>query len=236
MCIRDSLTVVAAGVVIGFPVFSSLSMQSLPASHGGVVLGILPLATAAVSRIVSDERPSIGFWLIAGVGSVLVVSYSLFQGGGTFPAGDLSLFAATISAAFGYAVGGKLSKQLGGWQVICWALVISLPFTLIPALAFTPSDLHSLNWSVVLSFAYLALISQLVGFFIWYKAMAIGGVARVSQVQLLQPFITLIASAWLLFETVEYHTYLFAVAIVVLVTIGKRMPIYSKHQPNQHSG
>lgn len=227
------LLVVALGVVIGFPVLSAWAMQSLPASHGGVVLGILPLATAAASRVVSDERPSLGFWIIALIGSALVISYSLLQGGGTFLFGDLALFAAVISAAFGYAVGGKLSKELGGWQVICWALVIVLPITLIPAVYYAPSDISSLEPSTLLGFLYLTLASQLFGFFIWYNAMAIGGVARVSQVQLLQPFITLLASVWVLSEVIDQQSYFFAAAVVLLVAISKRMPIYSKHNTTQ---
>lgn len=223
------LLIVAAGVVIGFPVLSAWSMQSLPASHGGVVLGILPLATAAASRLASDERPSLGFWLVSCAGSALVTIYSLLQGGGTFFVGDLALFAAVLSAAFGYTVGAKLSKELGGWQVICWALVIVFPIIIIPTLYYAPSDFSSIKASTVLGFLYLSLASQLFGFFIWYEAMAIGGVARVSQIQLLQPFITLVASAWALSETIELQTYFFAIIVVALVAIGKSMPIYSKH-------
>jgi drug/metabolite transporter (DMT)-like permease len=222
------LVVVALGVVIGFPVLSAVAMQSLPASHGGVVLGILPLATAAASRVVSDERPSLGFWLVGITGSVLVAAYSLIQGDGHFLIGDIALLAAVVSAAFGYAIGGKLSVELGGWQVICWALVISFPVIIIPALYYAPSEFGHLPASAILGFLYLSLASQLFGFFIWYKAMAIGGVTRVSQTQLLQPFITLLASSWALSEAIEQRSYVFAIAVVAIVAIGKRMPIYSK--------
>lgn len=225
------LFVVALGVVIGFPVLSAVAMQSLPASHGGVVLGVLPLATAAASWVVSDERPSIGFWVIGSLGSMLVIAYSLLQGGGRFLLGDLALFLAVVSAAFGYAIGGKLSKELGGWQVICWALIIALPITLIPAIYYAPTDFDQLEFSTLAGFLYLSLASQLFGFFIWYKAMAIGGVARVSQVQLLQPFITIMASAWVLSEAIDGHTYIFVIAVVAIVAIGKRMPIYSTRSP-----
>jgi len=225
------LFVVALGVVIGFPVLSAVAMQSLPAWHGGVVLGVLPLATAAASWVVSDERPSIGFWVIGSLGSMLVIAYSLLQGGGRFLLGDLALFLAVVSAAFGYAIGGKLSKELGGWQVICWALIIALPITLIPAIYYAPTDFDQLEFSTLAGFLYLSLASQLFGFFIWYKAMAIGGVARVSQVQLLQPFITIMASAWVLSEAIDGHTYIFVIAVVAIVAIGKRMPIYSTKSP-----
>jgi drug/metabolite transporter (DMT)-like permease len=223
------LLIVALGVVIGFPVLSAWAMQSLPASHGGVVLGVLPLATAAASRLVSDERPSLGFWLVGIAGSVLVIIYSLLQGGGVFLLGDLTLFGAVISAAFGYAVGGKLSKEIGGWQVICWALVIIFPVIILPTLYYVPDQIHTLGAPVILGFLYLTLISQLFGFIIWYKAMAIGGVARVSQIQLIQPFVTLLASAWILAETVDLQSYIFAAVIITVVAVGKRMPIYSKN-------
>lgn len=223
------LLVVALGVVIGFPVLSAWAMQSLPASHGGVVLAILPLATAAASRLVSDERPSIGFWLVGLVGSALVIIYSLLQGGGIFLLGDLALFGAIISAAFGYAVGGKLAKEIGGWQVICWALVIVFPVIILPTLYYAPDQIHTLGAPVILGFLYLTLVSQLFGFFIWYKAMAIGGVARVSQIQLIQPFVTLLVSAWVLAESVGHQSYIFAAVVVAIVAVGKQMPVYSEH-------
>ncbi len=224
-----TLVLIALGVVIGFPLLSAWAMQSLPASHGGVVLGILPLATAAASRLVSDERPSLGFWLLSITGSALVVTYSLLQGGGQVSLGDIALLGSVISAAFGYALGGKLAKELGGWQVICWALVFSFPFIIIPALASWPDKISYLPASVLLAFLYLSLFSQLFGFFIWYKAMAIGGVARVSQAQLLQPFITIVASAILVSEHIELQTIVFATVVVVLVAISKRMQIHHEN-------
>ena len=224
------ISLVALGVVIGFPVCSAWAMQSLPASHGGVVLGVLPLATAAASRLVSDERPSFSFWMVGTTGSALVVGYSLLQGGGAILIGDLALFLAVLSASFGYAIGGKLSKEMAGWQVISWALVIAFPVTLIPTIHFAPDDLTQIDEATIIGFLYLALVSQLFGFFIWYKALAIGGIARVSQAQLLQPFVTLLVSAWVLSETVSAITYLFIIAVVAIVAIGKKMPIYSKSQ------
>ena len=223
------LLIVALGVVIGFPVLTAWAMQSLHASHGGVVLGILPLATAAASRLVSDERPSLGFWLVGIVGSVMVISYALLQGGGAFLLADFALFAAVISAALGYAVGGKLAKEMAGWQVICWALVIVFPIIIVPTLYYLPSEIHTLSAPVIVGFLYLALVSQLFGFFIWYRALAIGGVARVSQIQLIQPFVTIMVSAWALSEAIDLQTIFFAGTVVAIVAAGKRMPIYSKH-------
>lgn len=223
-----SLIIVALGVVVGFPLLSAWAMQSLPASHGGVVLGILPLATAAAGRLVSDERPSLRFWLLGVLGSICVVAYSLIEGGGHAALGDLALLGAIISAAFGYAIGGKLARIMGGWRVICWALVISLPFIIMPTINSLPESPWSLQMPVILAFLYLALMSQFLGFFIWYKAMALGGIARVSQTQLLQPFVTIMASSLLLSESISTRTLVFTLAVAMIVALGKRMPIHSK--------
>ena len=223
------LIAVASGVVIGFPIFSAWAMQTVPASHGGVVLGVLPLATAVTAAVISNEKPSVGFWICGLAGSAIVILYALVEGFGSFQFGDLLLIGAIVSAAMGYALGGKLSKELGGWQVICWALVISFPFIVIPAwLQFPQINLDSLPLSVLLSFLYLALVSQLFGFFLWNKGLALGGISRVSQTQLLQPFITLVASAYLINETVDLQTIVFAVLVIVTVGIGKKMPVYER--------
>jgi drug/metabolite transporter (DMT)-like permease len=211
------LALVALGVVLGFPVLSAAAMQTLPAAHGGVVLGVLPLATAAIAVLFTDERPSIGFWLVGILGSLCVIVYSLSEGAGNLQFGDLLLFAAIICAAVGYAIGGNLAKQMGGWQVICWALVVALPFIALPAYIYAPTAFYG--------FLYLALISQLFGFFFWYAGLAIGGVSRVSQTQLLQPFVTIAASAYLLDELVEVRTFGFALAVMMIVAISKNMPV-----------
>ena len=221
------LSVVALGVVLGFPVLTAWAMETVPASHGGVVLGVLPLATAAAAVIVSKEKPSVGFWIFSLIGSIVVVTYSLLQGFGSFQLGDLLLVGAIISAGLGYALGGKLSKELGGWQVICWALVISFPFIIFPAWMQAPEeDFSNLPLNVLLSFLYLALVSQLFGFFLWNKGLALGGIARVSQTQLIQPFVTLLTSAFLINETVNLQTIIFAVLVVSIVAIGKKMPVH----------
>mgnify|MGYP003299224038 FL=1 len=223
------LSVVALGVVLGFPVLTAWAMETVPASHGGVVLGVLPLATAVAAVIVSREKPSAGFWIFSLIGSIVVVTYSLLQGFGSFQLGDLLLIGAILSAGLGYALGGKLSKELGGWQVICWALVISFPFIIFPAWMQAPEENFSnLPLNVLLSFLYLALVSQLFGFFLWNKGLALGGIARVSQTQLMQPFVTLLASAYLINETVSLQTILFAVLVVCIVAIGKKMPVYQR--------
>lgn len=219
------LGIVALGVVVGFPVLSAWAMQTVPAAHGGVVLGLLPLATAVAGVLISKEHPSFGFWLSGVVGSALVVTYAWLQGVGGFQLGDLALLGATVAAAIGYAVGGQLARELGGWQVICWALVVSFPFILIPALMQAPEAGWALPVNVWLSFMYLALVSQLAGFFFWNKGLALGGVARVSQTQLLQPFITIIASVMLIHETLDATTIIFALLVVGTVAINRKMPI-----------
>lgn len=223
------LSVVALGVVVGFPVLTAWAMETVPASHGGVVLGVLPLATATAAVMVSREKPSAGFWIFSLLGSIVVVTYSLLQGFGSFQLGDLFLIGAILSAGLGYALGGKLSKELGGWQVICWALVISFPFIIFPAWMQAPEkNFSNLPLNVLLSFLYLALVSQLFGFFLWNKGLALGGIARVSQTQLIQPFVTLLASVFLINETVSLQTILFAVLVVCIVAIGKKMPVYER--------
>ena len=219
------ISVVAIGVVVGFPVFSSIAMVYVPASHGGVIAGVLPLLTAIVGFLIGQERPSIGFWIVSAFGSGLVVLYALFQGAGQFHMGDFALLFAVVSAAVGYAVGGKLSKELGGWQVICWALLVAFPFIIIPVFIYSPDSLSNIPVSIYSSFIYLVLVSQLFAFFVWYKGLAMAGIARVSQTQLLQPFVTLFASALLLNEVIDSVMIIFSILIVMTVWLGKKMPI-----------
>ena len=223
------LAVVALGVVIGFPVLTSWAMQTVPASHGGVVLGVLPMATAIVGVVISNERPSVGFWITAIVGSVIVLIYSFLTGVNSIQIGDIALLGAVVSAAIGYAIGGELSKQIGGWQVICWALVISLPVIIFPAFERLPETVHDIPFNIWLGFIYLALVSQLFGFFFWNKGLSLGGVARVSQTQLLQPFITIVASSVLLNESLDIMTIGFATLIISTVAISKKMKIRIKN-------
>lgn len=222
------LFIVALGVVVGFPILSSWAMLYVPASHGGVVLGILPLATAIVGAVIGDERPSIYFWVVSVVGAGLVVSYALIQGSGGIHIADVALLGAVFSAAIGYAVGANLSKELGGWQVICWALVVALPFILIPTIQYAPISFSDIPFNGYISFLYLAIISQLFAFFAWYKGLALGGIARVSQIQLLQPFITLLVSALFLNEIIEIETVAFLLLVVCSVWLGKKIPIMKK--------
>ncbi len=216
-----SLAVVAAGVVVGFPTLTALAMRQVDASHGGIMLGILPLGTAVAGVIFSHERPSRRFWLMALLGSALVVSFSLLKGGGSFQPGDLALLSAVVSASIGYAVGARLAASLGGLGVISWALVFSAPFLVIPTIVYAPSTLD-LPLSAWAGFAYVSIVSQYIGFLPWYRGLALGGIARVGQTQLLQPFFTLIAAALLLGETIDATTVIFALLVFLIVASGKR--------------
>jgi len=233
-----SLVWVSAGVVIGFPLFTSLAMHSAAATHGGVVLGILPIATALVGSLCNQERPSAAFWMTALVGCALVVAFAL-SGVGALAIADVYLFFAVLCAAVGYAVGGKLSAQLPAWQVISWALALALPVALILAAwvdwpALTPAALATNAWSVWWSVAYLGLVSQFGGFLLWYRALALDGVARTSQLQLLQPFFTLMGAAVLLGEVVDGRTALFALLILLTVSLSRRAPIDTRGSKEDH--
>jgi len=219
------LLITALGVVVGFPLFSSIAMHYVPAAHGAVVVGLLPLATALFGALRFGERPSPGFWIAALIGSVIVIAFALRQGGGSFHPADFALFAAVFAAAMGYAEGGRLSQSMGGQQVICWALVLSLP-VLLPVTIwlgwYYGVDASPQAWG---AFAYVSLFSMFIGFFFWYKGLALGGIARVGQVQLLQPFMTLVGAAVIVGEPLDASNLLFATAVIVVVAIGKRMSI-----------
>ncbi len=219
------LTAVALGVVFGFPLFSTIAMNIVPSSHGAVILGILPLATTIASVWRFKEKPSLGFWLVAIAGTALVLTYALLKSSGAFTLADGLLIAACACAALGYAEGGNLSTAMPPKQVISWALVISLPINLIAAyLEYLPSyqNATGLSW---LCFAYLGVFSMYVGFFFWYQGLSLGGISRVSQVQLIQPFSTLVFSSLLLHEGLTLTNVVFAGLVVMTVVIGRKMPI-----------
>jgi drug/metabolite transporter (DMT)-like permease len=219
------LGVAAVFVIVGFPGFTGFAMRLVPASHGGVVLGILPLVVALFGAIAARERPSFGFWLSALAGAALVIGFSLRDGEGGFGLGDVLLLGAVLSAASGYTVLAGLTKSRPGWEVISWTVVISLPVTLPFAFLTAPSDLFAVplpHWG---AFIYLGLMSQYVGFFFWNTGLAMGGQARVSQTQLLQTFVTLAFAAWVNGEQVDLLTWIFAVAVVGVVLIGRRTRI-----------
>jgi drug/metabolite transporter (DMT)-like permease len=222
------LAVVALGCVLGFPLLSSLAMRSVPASHGAVLAGLLPLATALYAALRGYERPSKGFWLVALLGTSLVLVFALDQGGGTLQRADLLMFGAIVAAAAGYAEGGRLARRLGGQEVICWALVLAaIPAALL--LLVLPGDrlgrLATAGPASWLAFGYVTMFSMFIGFFFWYRGLALGGVAKVGQVQLLQPFLSLAGAALLLGETLTLANAGFALAVIATVALGRHMQV-----------
>ena len=216
------LAITALGVVFGFPLLTALAMREVDATHGGVVLAILPLTTAAFGAWLGRERPSPAFWLLAALGAACVAAFAILKGAGTVTAGDLYLAGAALAGGLGYAMGGTLAREMPGLDVIAWALVLSVP-ALIPIGAWLwPRVDWTAGTEPWLAFAYVAVGSQFLGFYFWYGGLALGGIARVSQLQLLQTFLTLGLAAALLGEKLDGQALAFAAATVALVWFGRR--------------
>ena len=216
--------IVVAGVVIGFPILSALAMRDAPASYGAVITGLLPLATAMFGAWRAGERPSLQFWIWAVAGSGLVVTYALVTGAGTLRLVDLALVGAVAAAGLGYAEGAVLARTFGAWQVICWSLVLSVPVLLPITLQHLP-PIAGITSGAIGGFLYVSLFSMFLGFFAWYQGLMLGGIARVGQLQLFQPFLTIGASALLLGEKLSINTLGFAVGVICCVALGKKTPI-----------
>jgi drug/metabolite transporter (DMT)-like permease len=216
------LAVMAVCVVYGFPLFVALAMTTLPSAHGGIVLGVLPLVTAMVGALRFRERPSLLFWLTATLGSALVVVYAVLNGGGSLVSEDGLLFLAVLSAAIGYCEGGKLSEEMSSVEVISWALVLTLPINVGLTLLYWNFEVQALSTSTLVAFLYVGLVSMYIGFFFWYRGIALGGIARVGQVQLLQPFFTLIGAYFLLQEPITAMNIGFALCVLAVVVLGKK--------------
>ena len=217
-----SLLIVAAGVILGFPLLSAWAMQQLPAAHGAVVTGLIPLATAIIATVRMGERPSLKFWIASIVGSTTIVLFAIASGAGRIQPADVALLGAVVAAAFGYAEGGQLARILGGWQVICWALVLAAPILVFPvAIAALQHGLVA-SPTAWLGFAYVSIISQFLAFFAWYHGMGIAGIARVSQLQLLQPFLTILFSVLLLGETITPLMLGAACIVITSVALSKQ--------------
>jgi drug/metabolite transporter (DMT)-like permease len=223
-----ALAMVATGCVIGFPWLTSIAMRSLPAAHGAVLVGILPLATAVFAALLGGEKPSAGFWSMALLGSALVAGFALGQSGGSLHLADLAIFLAVVLAAMGYAAGGRLAQTLGGQQTICWALLLAA-VPLLPVVGWLTwhdaARIARASAAAWTGFAYVSVCSMFIGFFFWYRGMALGGVARVGQVQLVQPFLTLLGAAVVLGEALEWPTVIFAIAVIVVVGTGRKMQV-----------
>ena len=216
------LVVAMLCVAVLFPLLMSMGMQRVDASHGGVVLGVLPIATALVAVAITHERPRPLFWIASLAGAALVIAFSLREGGGAFSVGDLLLFAAVAVSAIGYAFSGRLAAHMPGWEVISWVLVIGLPLSIPAAVLTLPHDAGQIAVKSWLGLLYVALFSQWIGFFAWNAGLAMGGIARVSQVQLLQPFVTFTLAAFFNGETITLQILLFAAAVVVTVAVSTR--------------
>jgi drug/metabolite transporter (DMT)-like permease len=215
-----TLAASAVGTVVGFPLFLSLALRHVDAMHAAVVTGVLPLATAVAAALAFRQRPSTAFWASAVAGCALVLGYAAWQGSGRLTAADGLLLAAVASAALGYVAGARAGAELPAPQVISWVLVGSLPLTLPVALWLWPdAPVRASAWG---GFAYAAVFSMWLGFFAWYRGLALGGVVRVSQVQLLQPFLALIAAALLLGERLDPVTIGFTLAVLGVVFMGQR--------------
>lgn len=216
------LTVVAAGVVIGFPLLTALALQSITAARSIVFIGLLPLSTAIFGVIRGGERPKPAFWIFSLLGAATIAGFALSQDAGGSSRGDLLMLAAIAACGLGYAEGAALSRRLGGWQVISWALVLSLPVMAGLALVTWPTTLAGVSPSGWIGLGYVAVFSMLVGFVFWYRGLALGGIAGVGQLQLLQPFFGLLLAALFLHEPVGWPMIVCALIVVLCVSGAKR--------------
>ncbi len=219
------LFVVAAGAVFAYPIFSALALESSSAGHATVISALMPLMTAIFGALLSRQYPRIGFWLCAVASAVAVLCYQfLQQNGHQLSAADGWMFAACFCCAIAYAKGAMLAKFVGSWQVICWALVCSLPVMLVISVAELQSiDVASISIKAWAGVAYLSLFSMFFGFFAWYHALALGGVSQISQLQQLSPFLSLGIAAILLGEQVSLLQWLVAALVVALILLGRKL-------------
>jgi drug/metabolite transporter (DMT)-like permease len=221
-----ALAFCAAGTVVGFPLFLALALRQVDAMHAAVVTGVLPLGTAIAAALYFRQRPSNAFWLCAVLGCALVLGFAMHQGGGRWLVADGFLLLSVACASIGYVAGARISSQVPAEQVICWVLVASLPLT-APAMWATWPNLaaNPVRWTAWGGFAYVTVFSMWLGFFAWYRGLALGGTVRVSQVQLVQPFLALLFAVPVLGEHLDFTTVLFSLAVIATVFIGKKMPV-----------
>ena len=220
-----SLALVSGGVVVGFPLFSALALQYVTSAHAIVFVGLLPLSTAIFAVLRGDSNPSWRFWMFSLAGSAAVALFALAkdQSGGEFSLyGNVMMLLSVIVCGYGYAEGARLSRTIGGWQVICWALVLALPVMLVLVIALRPDNFAAIEAPAWLGVAYVSLFSMLIGFFFWYHGLALGGAAGVGQLQLLQPFFGLALAAFVLDEPVSIAMMAVACVVVMCVAGAKR--------------
>ncbi|MGE4373737.1 MAG: DMT family transporter [Xanthobacter sp.] len=217
-----SLVVVASGVVLGFPLFTGLALQEISSAQSLVFIGLLPLVTAFFGVLRGGERPRPAFWVFSGLGSALVVAYAAAQGLTAAPMANLMMLLAIVTCGLSYAEGGRLARRLGGWQVICWALVVALPVLLGLSLFTMPADFAAVPARAWIGLGYVALFSMLIGCVFWYRGLAQGGIAAVGQLQLLQPFFGLALAALLLHEEVRPEMLLTTLGVALCVAAASR--------------
>jgi drug/metabolite transporter (DMT)-like permease len=218
------LFLTSIGIIYGFPILTAVGMQYVPVSHGGVLLAALPISTAIFGALITGNRPSKKFWAVSLLGFLLILSYTIYKGQATtFYLGDLALFGAVILAGFGYAQGGSLSSELPGWQVMCWTLVISIPLLLPLSIWLYEPKVLSLSFESMFALGFLAFINSLLGFFSWNRALALGGISRISQLQLLQVFFTYGFAILFMGESWDWLTPIVCIMAVVLVWVSKRV-------------
>jgi drug/metabolite transporter (DMT)-like permease len=209
-------------VVVGFPLLTALALRLVTSAHAILFVGLLPLATAGFAVLRGGERPRPAFWAFALAGSAIVAGWALRDGATGASAGDLLMVAAIVVCGLGYAEGARLSRRLGGWQVICWALVLALPAMLPLALLLEPGSWTAVGWPALLSLGYVALFSMLIGFVFWYRGLAQGGTAAVGQLQLLQPFLGLALAGLVVREPVGWGALAAAGGIILCVAGARR--------------
>lgn len=224
------LAIVAAGVVVGFPLLTSFALTSVPAGHAVIVIGLLPAATAVMAVLRGKERPATSFWVFASLGAVAAMAFASLQNGGLpqLHEADLLLFLAVLLCAVGYAEGGLLARELGSWQTVSWALVLTAPLMIVAtvvAVAQQPPTATPVEWA---AFAYLAVVSMFLGFFAWYRGLAIGPIAQVSQVQLVQPVLGILWSAALLHERIGLPTVLGGLTVIACAGLAVRTRLTRK--------
>ncbi len=219
---NGSLIIVSIGVVVGFPLLTALALRHVSSAHAIVFIGLLPLATVIFSVMRGDENPRWVFWAFSILGSIVVTGFALGRGVNISSVDDLLMFLAVLVCGAGYAEGALLARRIGGWQVISWALVLSLPLT-VPACLWTlPGDFQHATWQALLSLGYVSLFSMLIGFFLWYRGLALGGIASVSQLQLLQPFFGFGFAAALLDEHISSAMIVSAMVVALCVAGARR--------------
>lgn len=223
-----SLGIVAIGAVLAFPLLTTFAMKTLPVSHGAIELALLPLATAGFAMWRGGERPFKRYWIASIIASIAVLIYAVYLGLGQLQKGDVALILAVIILGLSYAEGGKLSKELGSWQVIAWAILIGAPFFIIPVALNISVNMLQAPIEAWMSLIYLALVSQFLAYVAWYGGMSLGGIARVGQIQYLQPFLMIGFSVLFLEESITWLTIVLAVIVVICVIIGKNAPVIKK--------